>query len=65
MSFENNEQNKKAFTNQPACNDCVHFLPPYSCAAFDVIPDEIWFDSNPHTEPLPGQKNSVTFQQKE
>ena len=26
------------------------------CAAFDQIPDEIWYGENPHTEPYPGDK---------
>jgi len=34
------------------------------CPAFpDGIPDEIAYGDNPHTEPLPGQGNTIVFEE--
>ena len=43
-----------------ACDDCVHFhsrkITP-TCNAFtERIPDSIWFNGNPHTEPVEGDR---------
>lgn len=41
----------------PACTVCVHYdrTKPVTCAAFPVrIPDVIWLEGDPHTEPIKG-----------
>ena len=42
------------------CTHCRHWVAQAlferRCAAFDRIPDEIWYGENPHTEPYPGDK---------
>lgn len=51
----------------PKCYECKHgyglnFVKP-SCEAFpDGIPAKIFYEGNPHTKPLPGQKNDIVFE---
>lgn len=40
---------------------CQHYEINRRCAAFEVIPDEIWDGRNPHLEPLKGQGNKTVF----
>lgn len=52
-------------TAKPAiCFSCKHFNQETSkCPAFKGdIPDEIIFNDNKHTKPLPGQKNDIVFE---
>jgi hypothetical protein len=45
---------------KPQCAGCRHFdltsHPPYRCAAFDAIPEEILFNDHDHTKPYPGDR---------
>lgn len=44
---------------KPACNTCKHFnlfSNPPSCAAYNVIPDEILDGDEPHILPVRGDK---------
>lgn len=47
------------------CSSCKHFnRADGGCAAFpDGIPDEITGGENEHSEPLPGQKNNIVYQE--
>ena len=48
----------------PICLKCKHFrMIEGGCDAYpDGIPDEITSGENKHTEPLPGQANSIVFE---
>jgi len=49
-----------------ACNSCKHYywvVDKFSCKAFDSIPHEILIGDNMHTEPLPGQKNNIIYEE--
>lgn len=46
----------------PQCMKCVHFHKQieqgvYRCDAFEVIPDEIFFNEVSHKEPYPGDQD--------
>lgn len=46
----------------PSCLMCINFI-NNQCAAFpNEIPEEILRGKNPHTEPLPEQKNNIVFE---
>lgn len=48
-----------------ACRTCKHFhriMEKFSCEAFDNIPTEILIGDNMHSEPMPGQKNSIVYE---
>lgn len=47
----------------PACFECIHFKGPWSCDAFDRIPDEIAFEGMPHLTPYPGDKG-IRFEER-
>jgi hypothetical protein len=53
----------------PLCFSCRHFykdmVGQYSCAAFNEIPVEILIGRRSHTEPIPGQNDSIAFEPKE
>jgi len=45
------------------CENCKNYFGSLQCEAFpDRIPDEILLTGNPHTKPLPGQKNDIVFE---
>ncbi|MBO7203246.1 MAG: hypothetical protein J6V30_06930 [Paludibacteraceae bacterium] len=45
------------------CSDCKHFISGLRCKAFDeIIPIEIWGDSESHKTVLPGQKGDFVFE---
>lgn len=46
----------------PVCIKCKHYLKTSSCKAFKIIPSIIWSEGNPHTKPLPTQKNKIVFE---
>lgn len=49
----------------PACMDCKHFLGARKCDAFpDRIPDVIWLEGDPHTEPAKGD-HGIRFKAKD
>lgn len=51
----------------PICFNCKHFIKNSdkgSCGAFDKIPKEIFNEGDPHTKPLPTQKNKIVFEPK-
>lgn len=51
----------------PACMDCIHYdrSKPVTCAAFpDRIPDVIWLEGDPHTEPVKGD-HGIRFEPNE
>lgn len=48
----------------PVCNSCKRKTGPWSCQAFEEIPDEIIVNGNKHTEPLPGQTNDFIYSPK-
>lgn len=53
---------------EPICFFCKHFIEgkDYKCQAFpDGIPNDILFDKNDHSKPLPDQKNEIVFEKKE
>ena len=43
------------------CEDCKHFLSGLKCRAFDLIPLEIYGDTEAHTSIVPGQKGDYVF----
>lgn len=51
----------------PQCYECKHGYGTYftvpKCDAFpEGIPKEIIYDADDHSNPLPGQKNSIVFE---
>ena len=55
----------------PVCAYCKHLIAGNAaagtaahCAAFDVIPDEIWLGMNDHRAPYPGDRG-IQFEPKE
>ena len=55
-------------TINPKCFDCVHFNfngdgLGHSCKAFDLIPDDIFFNEFDHTKKHPAQKNDILFEE--
>lgn len=50
----------------PACMSCVHYdrTKPVTCTAFpDRIPDVIWLEGDPHTQPVTGD-HGIRFEAK-
>ena len=47
----------------PVCINCKHFNKDmWNCKAFpNGLPDEIRINGDPHTKPLPNQKNDIVF----
>jgi len=58
------EELKKGENLSP-CNSCKHYISGEKCKAFDFIPDLILSGDNPHTNPLPTQKNKIVFEPKD
>lgn len=48
----------------PQCVNCVHFDGWNGCAAFEVIPYEIFANEILHEEPLEIQTNQIVFEEK-
>ena len=52
----------------PICHTCKHrknlsTIPP-TCEAFpNGIPDDIFYEGNPHDKPIPGQDNDIVFEE--
>lgn len=44
------------------CDDCKHFVSGLQCKAFDIIPLEIWGNTESHTVVLPEQKGDYVFE---
>ena len=45
------------------CETCIHRIKGTSgCKAFDVIPEEIYFEENKHDKPIKGQKGNFVFE---
>lgn len=45
-----------------SCEDCKHYISGLQCKAFDIIPLEIWDDTESHTAVLPEQKGNYVFE---
>ena len=43
------------------CSFCRHWQLRHKCAAFEVIPEEIWLGKNDHRQPYPGD-NGIQFE---
>lgn len=52
----------------PQCFECKHFFGfengGRTCAAFEIIPDGIYFGENDHRQPYPGD-HGIQFEPKE
>ena len=47
------------------CESCIHYEGKRKCAAFDLIPHEVWFDNNRHNKKIKGQRGDYLFKFKE
>lgn len=45
-----------------SCEDCKHYISGLQCKAFDIIPLEIWDNTESHTTVLPEQKGDYVFE---
>ena len=45
-----------------SCEDCKHFKEGIKCAAFDIIPLEIYDNAESHTAVLDGQHGDFVFE---
>lgn len=56
----------KSIIDEPKCISCKHYnLETGTCKAFPKeIPDEIYYNSVDHTEPIPNQGNNIVFEPK-
>ncbi|MCM1035605.1 MAG: hypothetical protein NC038_07715 [Paludibacter sp.] len=46
------------------CQDCKHFISGLQCAAFDVIPLNLFDEPEKHTRVVEGQKGDFIFEPK-
>jgi hypothetical protein len=50
-------------TMPSSCNSCIHRISDNTCDAFpDLIPDQFILDGEPHTTPIPSQKNKIVWE---
>ena len=49
----------------PLCNSCKYHEYGLKCRAFDIIPDSILGNDIKHDSVIPGQKESVVYEEKE
>ena len=44
------------------CAQCKHFKKGFTCAAFAVIPPELYFEAEKHNKVIQGQNGAFTFE---
>ena len=44
-----------------SCEDCKYYKGGIKCAAFDIIPLEIYADAESHAKPIDGQHGNYVF----
>ena len=48
-----------------SCDQCVHYIEGCRCKAYDIIPIELYYVAEEHSQKMEGQKGDYVFEARE